>query len=197
VAVLACGCSASYPTQPTAPTALALQLQLRSAFGRAVVGSNYQFSAYTLRSDTAWEDVTSNAEWRSSNIGVLRPSPNGSVFAASAPGTATVLVRYGGMVQSIDVEVIAAVPQTRPRLELLSLPQTLTVGGGYSLVWLYQNVSGASTILSTGAVVESSDHGVVAVNGNGLRGITPGTATISVSYLGLTEFFRVSVTPPR
>jgi hypothetical protein len=194
--IVACACNASYPTQPSAPTAVGLQLHVRNPLGRAIVGNSYGFTAYALRSDTAWEDVTAKAEWRSSNIGILRSPVSGSSFVATSPGTASVLVRYEGQVQSLDVEVIASSPQHRPRLSV-DLFQGLTVGGTASLRALFFPASGSTAIVTADAAWESSDPGIVTVDRGTVRGIAPGTATIAATHQGMSDFLRISVAPAR
>lgn len=193
--IVACGCHASYPTQPSAPTAVAVQLHVRGLLSRTIVGSSYGFTAYALRSDTAWEDVTSRAQWRSSNTGILRPPTTGSSFVATAPGTASVLVSYEGQTQALDVDVVATAPQHRPRLAIDFLQGTLGVGKTASLRALFMAASGANTTVTADAAWESSDPNVVTVERGSLKGLAPGTVTIAATYQGISESIRLSVAP--
>ena len=195
--LIACSCNASYPTAPTAdPTVIALQLHVQRGLGVAIVGSAYSFFAYTLRSDTAWEDVTSSAAWRSSNVAILRPGNMLGSFVAVAPGVASVLVRHGGFTQSIDVTVLAATPQHRPRLAI-SLGVEPRIGRNGSVNVTLFAPSGANTLATADAVWESYDPSVLTVERGVVRAIAPGTATITATYQGLSDAMLLSVPPPR
>jgi hypothetical protein len=192
----ACACSASYPTVPSEPTPVTMQILVNRPLGAAVADSAYSFSAYALRSDFAWEDVTAAAEWRSSSTAVLRPFNVDGTFMATGPGSASVLVRHEGLAASFDVTVLAAPPLHRPRLSVSVLPDPRVVGGSGSAAATLSPLSGSSVTVTADAIWESSDPSVVTVDRGRLVGVGPGTATITASYQGLSDSVRVSVAPP-
>ena len=192
LALVACACDASYPTTPSELGVVGLQLQLQNPFGNAIVGSTYNFAAYALRSDTAWENVSGKSDWRTSNIGVLRPAGANGAFNATGIGIASILVRYQGFLQSLDVTVIEA--PDRPRISV-GVSQRFSLGDtGTASAFLF-SASGAFSVVTGDTAYASSDPRVLAVDGTRLTALAIGTATITGTYQGLSDFVRVSVAP--
>ena len=123
-AVIGSGCSASYPTSPASPVPVGLQIQLAQPMGDVPPGALYAFSAFTLRSDGAWEDVTGRTTWSSPDPLVFQSFGQGRFFAESL-GSSGVKAQYQGLADFVDVVVNN--PEGRPLPRLLACEPILPV----------------------------------------------------------------------
>ena len=202
--VAATSCRASYPVTPTEPTPLSLQIYYRNPVALALVGSSYTFDAFTLRSDGAYENVTSHTTWSSSDPSVLRHntvnSSTGAVFAAVAPGPADVVVHYRGFSSAVSMFVIRPDRRVYPQLSIGLPPvSSLSVGQkGQATASVLEIGAPAFEVVTDVASWSSSNPDVLRVErGGALTVVAPGTTHITASYNGLSAFVGVSVHPPR
>jgi len=192
-ALLITGCEASYPTTPTSAVPLAMQLHVPQPLGDASLRSSYGFTAYVIRSDGAWEEVTNQAAWSSPNPTVFRSGGSGR-FVADALGTAGVIAQYQGFTMFIDIVVIDPSRLPVPRLTIgATAPRIGTTA--QSRVTLVP-VTGAATDVTGEAVWTSSDPSVATVEQGRVTARSPGTTRITVTHLGLTAAYLFSVRPP-
>jgi hypothetical protein len=201
--VAAGSCHASYPVAPTEPTPLSFQIYYRSPVSLATVGSSYVFDAYTLRSDGAYEDVTSQTTWSSSDPAVLRHNPvsssTGAVFNAVTTGPADVIARYRGLSSSVPMFVIRSDRRVYPQLSIGLQPfPPWTVGQkGQATANVLEIGAPAFEVVTDLASWSSSNPDVLRVERGAWTVIAPGTAHITASYNGLSALIGVSVHPPR
>ena len=203
--VAAGSCHASYPVAPTEPTPLSFQIYYRSPVSLATVGSSYVFDAYTLRSDGAYEDVTSQTTWSSSNPAVLRHNPvsssTGAVFNAVATGPADVIARYRGLSSSrADVRHTvgpAGVSAALYRTATVPAVDRGTDKAQANCKCAEQIGAPAFEVVTDLASWSSSNPDVLRVERGAWTVIAPGTAHITASYNGLSALIGVSVHPPR
>jgi hypothetical protein len=194
-AALAAGCDASYPTAPGQPVPLALQLHVDRPLGEAPVRATYAFSAFVLRSDGAWEDVSGGVFWSSPDPNVWRSLGSGW-FHAQSPGVAGVRAEYDGLRAFIDVVVIDPSRQVVPRLSISAAGPRTVGASGQATVALLQS-DGSSHDVTAAAAWMSSDASVATVDRGHVVAKGPGTTRITVTYAGLTAAYLFSVDPPQ
>jgi|SRR6267142_3233849 len=186
-------CDASYPTQPTSASVLALQVHYRSAMGPALVGSGFAFRAYTVDSDGVYEDVTSKAAWSSSNSGVAALTTAPSGFSAFAPGLADISATYQGMTSSVTVTVVEP-DREFPVLKLGSGdPQVIGRTSVATAMLMTNRTQGVNVTGS--ATWSSSDPSVAAVLAGSVTAVGAGTARITARFNGLSASYGLSVQP--
>ena len=192
---LVAGCEASYPTRPDTPTPVALQVHYLRPVGYAAVRSSYTFAAYVLRSDGAWENVTTRAAWSAPDPAVLRSSGFG-VFLADAPGASGVRVEYGGLATFVDMFVIDPSVQPYPRLTIA--PGTpVVIGASSQATASFQSAAGAAAqAVTADAIWTSSDPAVATVAAGRVTAVGPGTTRITATFQGVSNFYGWSVPPP-
>ena len=197
--VAATSCRASYPAAPTEPTPLSFQIYYRSPVSFAMVGSFYAFGAYTLRSDGAYEDVTSQTTWSSSDPSVLRQSStSAAAFNALAVGPADVIARYREFSSSVSMFVIRPDRRVYPQLSIGLQPSPSTVGQkGQATANLLEIGAPAFEVVTDLASWSSSNPDVLRVERGAWTVVAPGTTHITASYNGLSAFVGVSIHPPR
>jgi hypothetical protein len=188
-------CTASYPTTPSAPSAVALQLQVADALSEPMVHpATNGFKAFVVRSDGAWEDVTNRATWSTPDPGVLRASADGR-FSTVGPGATVARVNYEGFAAFFDVVVLSQAQLSFPRLSA-TLPRRVGLGAsGQAGVSLLVS-SSVSRDVTAEAVWTSSMPSVATVERGLLTGRAVGTARISASVGDSTVSFLVSIAPP-
>lgn len=202
--VLAClcaSCNASYPPLPT-PTTRGIQVFYTRAMGYALVGSSYSFSAYAIRSDGAYEDVTSSATWLSSDPQIFRPSttgvPNGvpGFYQALAVGSVDVRAQYQNAFGELHLTVTRTDRFVYPYLTI-SGGDPRSVGVKSPLSLSVQAGPTSSQPIPSGATVTSSDTSVATVEGTTVTGVGVGTAYLTVTYNNMIAVSGLSVLPQR
>jgi hypothetical protein len=199
-AIIAVSCKASYPVAPTEPTPLSFQVYYRNPVTFALVGSVYFFDAYTLRSDGAYENVTSQTTWSSSDPAVLRQNTTSfSTFNAVATGPADVVGQYRGLSSSVSMFVIRSDRRVYPQLSIGLQPfPPWTVGQkGQATASVVEIGAAVPQVVTDLASWSSSNPDVIRVERGAWTVVAPGTAHITASYDGLSAFVGVSVHPPR
>lgn len=194
-AVIASGCNASYPTSPSSPVPVGLQLQVVQPMGEAQFGSLYAFSAFTIRSDGAWEDVTNKTIWSSPDSLVFRSISQG-LFIASSLGNSGVRAQYEGLAQFIDVVVVDPARRPLPRLNL-TMAAPSAVGGSAQATAVLLPAAGGSIDVTAAATWASSDPRVAVVDRGRLTAMGVGTTRITASYTDVTSYYLFSIRPPQ
>jgi hypothetical protein len=201
LAFLLAGCHASYPSAPSNPTIVALQVHYPRALGPVSVISGFGLLAYTLNSDGAYEDVTTKAAWSSSDPSVISrgavvPTFGPMPFVAIGPGSADITAQYLGFSTSVPMVTFRADRPAFPSLTISSPGDPRTVGTSAPSVARVQRSATDSQDVTTVATWSSSDPHAVSVAADGsVRAIAPGTAQITASYNGLTAWYGLSVAP--
>ena len=198
--IAALACQASYPAAPTDSTPVGFQIYFSSAVGLASVGNTYRFSAYVLRADGAYENVTMQATWSSSDPAVLRPDvvtagfPPGAAFIAAAPGPADVIARYQGFLSSWPMQVIRSDRLVYPVLVITGVPPRMP-GEKLQLGARINESATAFRVVTDIAAWSSSEAAIATVERGAVTAIAPGTVQITVADSGLSAFLRFSVYP--
>jgi hypothetical protein len=192
---LAVACNASYTPPPAAPsTTVAVMVQYRGAVLEPVAGTGVSLRAYAVDGDGAYTDVTSAATWTSSNSLILRAATGGSYGAVGA-GTADAIAIYRGVSGSVTIPVKDQRTAAFPNLQLALPIDALSVGDSLDQRVFFSLGPGGQIDVSTAAALSSSDPQVVALAANRLTAVSPGNTQITVSYSGLTTWYRLSVAP--
>jgi hypothetical protein len=193
MALLLAACEASYPTTPTAPVPLALQLHFAQPLGDASIRGGYSFKAYVIRSDGAWEEVTNQVAWSSPNPAVFRSAGSGQ-FIADNLGASGVIAQYQGLFASVAIVVVDPARLPTPRLSVTAVaPQT---GATLQSVSALVPITGSSRDVTGEATWTSSDPLVATVATGRVTARGPGTTRITVTHQGMTASYVFSVRPP-
>jgi hypothetical protein len=195
-ALLLAGCSASSPSEPSAPVPLVLQVHYRTALGPVTVGNSFSLAAWIFNSDGVFEDVTSMATWSSLNPATLQLTTPPSSFTPFAPGLADVSVTYRGLTHTAPVTVI----EIDRQFPILSVtPGDPHKIGRVALTSAVLRTSPTqSQSVTTQADWSSSDPRVVTVTRGAqtfVTGVGLGTAWITASFNGLSTSYGLSIEP--
>jgi hypothetical protein len=192
LAILAAyGCKASFPTEPTSPTVVGLQVQYTITGSNLQPGPPTSLWALTVDSDRVYRQVTSGAVWVSSDPTVVQIMSPGFIRGIR-PGVAQVSASYGGFMDSLLVRV-EQVPPYPFLFFIIGDPRVpgRTANAGVLLVTgtsRSEDVTQAATWQSSNPQVATVDRGVV-------TSISPGNTEITASYNGLTRTYHVSIIP--
>ncbi|NGQ97126.1 S8 family serine peptidase, partial [Brevibacillus sp. SYP-B805] len=141
-------------------------------------------------SDGTEEDVSNSATYESSNPNIASVSSLG-VITGTAPGTATISVRYGGRSDSVTATVQGA-PVSSVKVNPAQL--VMQTGDIWQIYTTAYYTNGKSQDVTDAATYTSSNPTVATVSTGGIvSAVSPGTAQIVVSYGGQSATVSVSV----
>lgn len=184
--------SATLVVTPAAPTPT--ELRVSPPTTTIAVGATSNLVATLVFSDGSAQDVTSSATWVSAASATA--SVSAGTVVGQSPGTVLVTATASGFSASASVTV-SAIPAGLLRLELSPANGTLSVGASQTIVVTAVFSDGTRQDVSALATATSNAPNVAAVTaGPTVRGVAPGSATISVSYTGLTASGTWTVTSP-
>jgi alkyl hydroperoxide reductase subunit AhpC len=150
-------------------------------------------SAFAVEQDSTSNEITTNAEWSSSNTAVATVS-KGKVIAKSK-GTAVITVKYKGMSDTVEVKVVSPYSSidisSIGGLEYYVGDETIS-----PLIAVAKLVGGSTEDVTERAEWTSSNSKVAQVEKGRLTLLTAGTAKITASYLGVTKEVSVIVRLP-
>lgn len=186
-------------TTVTVSPAMLTQISVFPATLRVPIGIYSRVDANAVFSDGSGGNVTGQATWTSSDNAVARVMVYQQYYAyveAVAPGTATITASAGGMSASLSITVTNAAltsMQVSPAQPSLALGATLNVSasGLFSDLTTQNLTYTASWSSSNPAVlgVGQDEFGYTVITG-----LSPGTATLSANYDGVTGSTTVTVT---
>lgn len=135
--------------------------------------------------------VTSGWTATPSSVVVLTPGGSGVSIKALGSGTVTITATDEGQSASKTVLVLAVRFQSLAAL----VSDTLRVGRVVPLV--IRGVQGDGTALTVlDASISTSDNGIIAVSGNTITAVAPGTADVIIVAGGLRVVRRMVIEPP-
>ncbi len=150
-------------------------------------------SAFAVEQDSTSNEITTNAEWISSNTSVLTVS-KGNV-TAKGKGTATVTVKYKGMSDSVEVKVVS--PYSSIEINPINgLEYYVGDTAAHPLTATAKLIGGSTEEVTEKAEWSSSNSNIVTVEKGRLTFLAAGTAKITVSYLGVSKEVSVIVRLP-
>jgi len=195
-AVMAAGsCAADYPLGPTDTGPVAFEIYHNSPIGYSSVGSSFSMSAFVLRADGAYENVTAKTNWSVSDPAVLRAT-NG-FFSSIAVGPVEITATYQGFSRTAPMHVIQPGRQTFPSLTIAPFFVLPSPGQSAQAVARLNQSAAAFEIVTDAATWTSSDPAVVTVDRGVIKAVQPGTTHITVTYAGYSAFLKMSIHPPR
>lgn len=196
LALVTVSCHASYPTAPSSPTIVAVQVQYSRAMSYASVGTSYAFDAYAIRSDGGWEYVTASATWASSDSQVMSPAGGiAGTFNTVSPGQADVTATYRSVVGRLSIPAIRADRSPYPRLYIYGgNPHIVGANSPIHLTFTETATSSEQDVTNL-ATWTSANTTVVTVGGGVVTAVGPGTTVIRATYNGQTLDYGLSVLP--
>jgi hypothetical protein len=182
-ALVSAACTPTYPTPPD-PTIVAVQVFYARPMSAALTGSSYEFTAYSVRSDGVYEDVTRKATWSSSDPQVLQLCSwwwTAGTFVAVSAGRADVTARYQSVSGTLSIPVLLSDRLTYPRL-LISGGDPHTVGKTDKIkVVLLDTSHPWGQEISSGVGWKIADPSIVRVEGMSVTALRVGTATVKAT----------------
>lgn len=159
------------------------------------MGSTQQFTATAKFSDGSSKDVTTSAQWNSSDSNVASVSSSGFATGATA-GTVTITAQYSSTQGTATLKVSSAAVNlssisVSPSAASVTVnsSQQFTVTGNYS--------DGSSADITSLVSWSSSASSVATIDASGLAtGVAAGTANITASFAGFTNSVALTVTAP-
>ncbi len=165
------------------PTLTAVRIS--GASSTVQTGQSIQFSATAVYSDNGTKDVTSAANWSSSNSAVAAVR-SGTVTGVAA-GTAQIGASYNGVSSAPAVITVNAAEPTLTAVRISGASSTVQTGQSiqFSATAVYSD-NGTKDV--TGAANwSSSNSAVAAVRSGTVTGVAAGTAQIGASYNGVSS----------
>lgn len=155
-------------------------LAIAGADGALEVGLTVELTATATLGDGSARDVTADATWTTSDATVLTVEAGRAIGVAL--GTAEVTCAYGGVSETISVEVTAAAPPTALRVEAPAAE--LPVGEDVQLTVIGTRDDGREVDLTAEATWTSSDEDVATVAAGGLATLHYGGAVTLTARVG-------------
>jgi len=154
------------------------------------VGETRQFRATAQYQNRPDRDVTTEANWTSSDEGIA--TVEDGLVTAIDEGTATITAQFGNFTARASVEI--STPEVTS-VTVVPATASVAVGGTKQFQAEAQLENGETLDVTHGADWSSSDNGVATVNSQGLAtGNSAGTATITATYGGQSGSATLTVT---
>lgn len=140
-------------------------------------------------------DVTDQCQVQAATPEIVRYDPATASLVAGQPGTAEVLFSHGDRSAPLRV-VVQAAPPPPADVQVLIEPATseLAVGQSRDLRFFLVNPDGRRVERTGSAVFRTRETNIVAIDGNTVRGLAPGTAAVGARVAGLAAIARAEVT---
>ncbi len=175
-------------------------VQVTPFLSNIVIGQQVALVATALFSDSSTTNVTAQATWVSSAptvAGVTTAGLRGRVTGLAA-GATSVTATYMGLMGSASVNVSSATPVA---ISVSPILGNVKVGQVQAFAAVLVRSDGSTQNVTNLAAWSSSDFTVAAVSNNNPRGqatgLKIGTAKISASFMGFTDFATLTVTSPK
>jgi hypothetical protein len=198
--IIAFGCSASLPTDPSftsLPARLVVHYPIAGTNAMVgVSGGSTQFEAYTIDTDGVWTRVTTQATWSSSDNQAL-PLSSGSrgVFTYRAGGRHVISATHQGLQGTLSVDVRDT--PAFPYLHIQTQDQSVGISNFTSIfLQLSSAPNGRQQLMPLETTLVSSDESIATIDKNGrFMRVSPGNVRITVTHGGLTDWHWRSVPP--
>ncbi|MFM5028620.1 beta strand repeat-containing protein [Aeromonas rivipollensis] len=190
------GISASYQgvtsniSTLTITDAIATKVSIIPPTTKLAKGLTLQLQAIATLSDDTTKDVSTQANWQSSNPTVLSVDDQGKATAIAA-GDATVTATVQGITGQTTV---SAVDLTISQLQIIPATVQLAIGTTTRLTAIATFADQSTQDVSSQVGWLSSNTAVATVDSTGLvTGVAAGSATLSASLLGVTASTSIQV----
>ena len=177
------------------PTPTISSIQVSPVSKSIGMGATQQFTATALLSDKTTKNITSSAQWGSSDSTIASIDVAG-VATGSASGTVTITAKSGTFQSSATLNVTAAAANL---ISIVISPATssMPVNTSQQFTAVGNYAGGSSADLTTLVTWGSSSNGVATMSVTGLAtAVTAGTTNISASFAGVSASTGLTVTAP-
>ena len=182
----------SPPPSGGGTTATLTSIQILPASSTFSMGQNLQLSAIGTYSDNSTQDLTSTANWSSSNTGIISVSAAG-LTSAVGHGNATITASSG----SITGSTVMLVEGTLSSIQVTPASGGVTAGGSQQFTATGVFSDGTTENLTSSASWSSSNTAVGTVNNLGMvNTLSPGVVTITASTGGVSGSANLTVNAP-
>lgn len=184
--------------------AVIVSISVSPALASIIVGGTQPYSAQAIFSDGTQQPVTRQATWQSSDSNVAQIGSGGrnrGVATGVSAGTVTITATFNGVSGTASLTVTSA---QLISIQLTPFQPTLIPGDRVQMQAVavfsdgtQRNVTGQATWVSTSpniAAVSTGGGGPGGGNRGLVTGISPGMATISATFMGVSGTTQVTVT---
>lgn len=157
------------------------------------LGSKQQFAATGMYSDGSSQDLTIAAAWHSSAISIASIT-TGGLATATAKGSTTISCKFGSIVGSTKLQVVAPVA-----VSIAITPANISMAAGdlQQLAAFADFTDGSTHQLTTSLTWQSSDTTIAGISSDGIvAGVATGSSTLSVTSGSITGSTLVTVLAP-
>jgi hypothetical protein len=177
--LVACGGGGSSSTGPSAPTLSSIQVSGQN--NTLVAGQTQQMTAIGKYSDGSTKDLTSSAQWSTSD-GAIATIGSGGVLTAKTSGQCSVVAGSGAVKGSTTVDITPALVS----IAVTPANPTTAVGTAQQFIATGTYSDNSTQNLTTSVSWSSSDTAVATISSTAptmgfARAVSGGTATISAS----------------
>ncbi|VEG94961.1 Bacterial Ig-like domain (group 2) [Aeromonas encheleia] len=174
----------------TITDAIATKISVIPPTTKVAKGLSLQLQAIATLSDDSTKDVSTQANWQSSNPAVLEVDTQGKITARDI-GDATVSATLQGVTGQTSV---SAVNLAISQIQITPATVTLAIGTKTKLTALATLADQSVQDVSSQVGWLSSNPAVATIDGTGqVTGVAAGTVTLSASLLGVTATTSVTV----
>jgi trimeric autotransporter adhesin len=159
------------------------------------IGSNQQFTATAHYSDSSSKDITSSAQWISSDPSVASINSSG-MAAGSNSGTVTITAKSGTQQSSATLRVTAAASNL-VSMALSPLAASVPVNTSQQFTAIGNYSDGSTSDLTALVTWSSSSTATATIDASGLlTAVAAGSTNVSASFAGVSQSTNVTVTAP-
>ena len=159
------------------------------------VGSNQQFTAIAHYSDSTSKDITSSAQWISSDSSIASINSSG-MAVGSTSGTVTITAKSGSQ-QSTSTLKVTAAASNLVSITLSPLAASVPVNTSQQFTAIGNYSDGSTSDLTALVTWSSSSTATATIDASGLlTAVAAGSTSVSATFAGVSQSTSVTVTAP-
>src|SRR6266571_3321883 len=159
------------------------------------VGSNQQFTATAHYSDSTSKDITSSAQWSSSDPSIASINATG-MAVGSTSGTVTITAKSGSQ-QSTSILKVTAAASNLVSITLSPLAASVPVNTSQQFTAIGNYSDGSTSDLTALVTWNSSSTATATIDASGLlTAVAAGSTNVSATFAGVSQSTSVTVTAP-
>ncbi len=159
------------------------------------VGSNQQFTATAHYSDSTSKDITSSAQWSSSDPSIASINATG-MAVGSTSGTVTITAKSGSQ-QSTSILKVTAAASNLVSITLSPLAASVPVNTSQQFTAIGNYSDGSTSDLTALVTWSSSSTATATIDASGLlTAVAAGSTNVSATFAGVSQSTSVTVTAP-
>jgi uncharacterized protein YjdB len=192
--ITACSTGGAGGTQHPAQVTLA-SMQVSPSTISIGIGSTQQFTATGHYSDSTSKDITSSAQWISSDSSLANVNSSGMVVGSKA-GTVTVTATSGTLQSSATLKITAAAANlVSIAISPLASSVPVNTSQQFNAVGAYSD--GSTSDLTALVTWTSSSTATATINMSGLlAAVAAGSTNVSATFAGVSQSISVAITAP-